>query len=109
MTKREYLDYFMEKFGTDENVKAYVEHEKELLANKAKSNEQRKANKIAENKALEDKIFELLSSVDLATATEIGAEFKLTSQRVTPRLTAMVNDGRIVRIAEGKNIYFKTA
>lgn len=101
MTKREKLNYIMETFGNDEIVKEYVAHEVELLDNKAKSNEKRKAKKAEENAHIENEIMEVFkdNANTPITVTEIESEldFKYSKQKITPRVNALVKSGYIVR------------
>ena len=101
MTKREKLNYFMETYGNDEIVSEYVAHEVELLDNKAKSNEKRKAKKAEENAKLEKEILGVFeSNIETPiTVTEIECEldYKYTKQKITPRVNALVSKGTIER------------
>ena len=101
MTKREKLNYIMETFGNDEIVKEYVAHEVELLDNKAKSNEKRKAKKAEENAHIENEIMEVFTDNKgiAITVTEIESElnYKYSKQKLTPRVNALVTNGSLVR------------
>ena len=101
MTKREKLNYFMETYGNDEIVSEYVAHEVELLDNKAKSNEKRKAKKAEENAHIENEIMEVFSANvgTPITVSEIESEldYKYTKQKLTPRVNALVGKGVIKR------------
>ena len=101
MTKREKLNYFMETYGNDEIVSEYVAHEVELLDNKAKSNEKRKAKKAEENAHIENEILEVFKdNVEVPiTVTEIESELdgKYTKQKLTPRVNALVEKGFVER------------
>lgn len=102
MTKREKLNYIMETYGKDETVKEFVDHEIELLDNKAKSNEKRKEKKAKEFAEIEDKIMTVFSDEDFGigiTVTEIESElnYEYTKQKLTPRVNALVEKGKLVR------------
>ena len=101
MTKREKLNYIMETFGNDEIVSEYVAHEVELLDNKAKSNEKRKAKKAEENAHIENEIMEVFKDNKgiAITVTELECELdnKYTKQKLTPRVNALVSKGAISR------------
>lgn len=101
MTKREKLNYFMETYGNDEIVSEYVAHEVELLDNKAKSNEKRKAKKAEENAHIENEIMEVFSANvgTPITVSELESEldYKYTKQKITPRVSALVSKGFLVR------------
>jgi len=101
MTKREKLNYIMETYGKDETVKEFVDHEIELLDNKAKSNEKRKEKKAKEFAEIESKImgvFEENKNTPI-TVTEIESEldYEYTKQKITPRVNALVKKGFLVR------------
>ena len=91
----------METFGNDEIVKEYVAHEVELLDNKAKSNEKRKAKKAEENAHIENEIMEVFKDNKgvAITVTEIESEldFKYSKQKITPRVNALVKKGSLTR------------
>lgn len=91
----------METYGKDETVKEFVDHEIELLDNKAKSNEKRKAKKAEENALIEDEIMVVFKdNVNTPiTVTEIESEldFKYSKQKITPRVNALVKKGLVVR------------
>lgn len=101
MTKREKLNYIMETYGKDETVKEFVDHEIELLDNKAKSNEKRKAKKAEENSHIENEIMEVFKDNKgvAITVTEIESEldYKYTKQKLTPRVNALVGKGSLER------------
>lgn len=103
MTKREKLNYIMETYGVnDETVKEFCDHEIELLDNKAKSNEKRKEKKAKEFAEIEDKIMTVFSDEDFGigiTVTEIESElnYEYTKQKLTPRVNALVEKGKLVR------------
>lgn len=101
MTKREKLNYIMETYGKDETVKEFVDHEIELLDNKAKSNEKRKEKKAKEFAEIESKImgvFEENKNTPI-TVSELECELdnEFTKQKLTPRVNALVKKGFIER------------
>lgn len=106
MTKREVLNYIKETYKEDATVQEYVEHEIELLDNKVKSNEKRKERRAEEQAEMENQILKILEDVNVATATEIADEFGVKFQKVTPRLKALVLQGKIEKSTKGKNTYF---
>ena len=101
MTKREKLNYIMETYGKDEMVKEYVDHEIELLDNKAKSNEKRKEKKAKEFAEIENKIMEVFKdNVGVPiTVTEIESEldYEYTKQKLTPRVNNLALNGAITK------------
>ena len=91
----------METFGNDEIVKEYVAHEVELLDNKAKSNEKRKAKKAEENAHIEDEIMVIFKENPNTpiTVSELASEldYKYTKQKLTPRVKALVEKSVLAR------------
>ena len=101
----------METFGNDEIVKEYVAHEVELLDNKAKSNEKRKAKKAEENAHIEDEIMVIFkdNANTPITVSDLESEldYKYTKQKLTPRVKALVEKGSIVRDTYKRQPIFK--
>ena len=63
-----------------------------------------------ENEALVPKILDFLGTAETPlTATAIGDNFGLTSQRVTPILTKMVDTGSIVKAKDKKSTVYSVA
>jgi len=110
MTKMEMYEMIKETCATNEAIVEFCEHEMELEEKRKASAERAKAKKAEENATLENQIVEILSDVNgVATTKEIAAELGVSFQKVTPRLTALVSDGRVTRNAQGKHIYFSVA
>lgn len=107
MTKKEMFEMIKEMCSENEDVVNFCEHEIELEEKRKASAEKRKANKAKENAELEDAIFNVISEVgQVVTCKEVANELGISPQKATPRLTALVNSGRIKRSSQGKNIYF---
>lgn len=79
---------------TYDSLYEFVDHEIELIDNKAAAAAKRAANKKAEGDALREQIYNVLSDTDFMTTDEIvkalGDE-DITSQMVTSRLTQLVS------------------
>ena len=106
MTKREVLNYIKETYKEDATIQEYVKHEIELLDNKVNSNEKRKERRAEEQAEMENQIYEILKEVKVATATEIADELGVKFQKVTPRLKALVTQGKVEKSTKGKSTYF---
>ena len=120
ITKRDNLNYLIEKYGDDPRVVAYATHEIELLDNKNSS--KKPSISATENVEIANKLVEILKTSDNAmTITEIldlpevkeikvynedtkEVDKALSNQRVSYILN---NDNRVVREVVKKKAYFK--
>lgn len=120
ITKRDNLNYLIEKYGDDPRVVAYATHEIELLDNKNSS--KKPSVSATENVEIANKLVEILKASDNAmTITEIldlpvvkeikvynedtkEVDKALSNQRVSYILN---NDNRVVREVVKKKAYFK--
>lgn len=79
---------------TYDTLYEFIDHEIELLENKAAAAQKRAANRKAEGDALREQIYNVLSDTDFMTTDEIvkalGDE-DITAQMVTSRLTQLVS------------------
>ena len=77
---------------TYEDLTAFVEHEIELLDNKAAAAQKRAAEKKVEGDALRDKVYNVLSDTDYMTIDDVVAALdnpQVTRNMVTSRLTQL--------------------
>lgn len=120
ITKRDNLNYLIEKYGDDPRVVAYATHEIELLDNKNSS--KKPSVSATENVEIANKLVEILKASEKAlTITEIlelpevkeikvynedtkEVDKALSNQRVSYILN---NDNRVVREVVKKKAYFK--
>ena len=96
---------------TDENEIAFINHEIELLENKASQTRKPNANQVA-NESFKETILQVLNATDKAlTITEIQASDEslalLTNQRISALLTQLKNDNLVERFEEKRKAYFK--
>ena len=113
-TKRDILNYVLEKYSNDEKLVAYATHEIELL-DKKKSNGKAKVNE-AMNTSL-DLVYNALAEIgEKVTPTELIAKAGLvelanelgivTSQKISAYLNKLVDMGRVEKVIEKKKSYF---
>lgn len=120
ITKRDNLNYLIEKYGDDPRVVEFATHEIELLDNKNSS--KKPSVSATENVEIANKLVEILKASDNAmTITEIldlpevkeikvynedtkEVDKALSNQRVSYILN---NDNRVVREVVKKKAYFK--
>lgn len=92
-----------------EDLVAFVDGRVALLNKKSSSKSKASEAKAAENAELEETILGALSEVGAMTVSEIAETLnhEYTPQKLTSRITAMVNDGRVIRekIKGGKVIF----
>ena len=80
-----------------QDVVEFAEHEIELLDKRNSADSKAKAKKAAENAALADKIVEYLATVEDAQATlDVATAVGISTQKATPILKGLVNEGRLV-------------
>ena len=120
ITKRDNLNYLIEKYGDDPRVVAYATHEIELLDNKNSS--KKPSVSATENVEIANKLVEVLKEVGKPlTITEILENPVVSSIRVynedtkevdktlsNQRVSYILNhDNRVVREVVKKKAYFK--
>lgn len=120
ITKRDNLNYLIEKYGDDPRVVEFAKHEIELLD---KKNSSKATSKVAtENIEVANKIVEVLKETDkLVTVTELLANPVVSEIRVynedtkavdkaltNQKLTYILNhDSRVEKIIDKKKSYFR--
>lgn len=100
ITKMEVIEKMLseEFIQSNEMYRTFLEHEKELLAKRAGAKKPTKTQ--VENEALKARIVEIISASEVPmTVTEIISEGALgiTNQKATSMVTALVNEGKLVR------------
>ena len=96
---------------TDENEINFINHEIELLENKASQTRKPNANQVA-NESFKETILQVLNATDKAlTITEIQASDEslalLTNQRISALLTQLKNDNLVERFEEKRKAHFR--
>ena len=100
ITKMEVIEKMLseEFIQSNEMYRTFLEHEKELLAKRAGAKKPTKTQ--AENETLKAHIVEIISTSEKPmTVTEIitTGELGITNQKATAMVTALVNEGKLVR------------
>lgn len=97
----------IDEVASNEMLVDFIEHEKELIRNKAKKGRQPSAKQVENETMVIPQIIEYLESVEKATATDIGANIGYSVPRVSAQLKKLVNDNKIARIVEKGRPFFK--
>ena len=113
ITKREMFAMMMEKYNFTEEERAFIEHEIELLDKKKSGERKPTATQIA-NEGLKDVILEVLAGAEIPmTISEIIKAHEelqgLSTQKVSPLISSLVKEFKVVRIEEKRKAYFKIA
>ena len=112
MTKKEMFAQIKTRLTNAEEI-AFIEHEIELLENKASGTRKPTANQVANESFMVDIISVLTESGKPMTIGEIQKANEslalLTNQRVSALLTKLVNNGTVVRTTEKRKAYFSVA
>ena len=111
LTKREVINMMLaeESISANETFKAYLEHELELLDNKA--NNKKATKNQEENEVYKAIILETLGKIERGTVTEImkanDTLSKLSNQRVSALLRQLKeNDGKVDKVTENRKTIF---
>lgn len=112
ITKREVLTAMLEVEGiaSNEMFTEFIKHELELLEKKTANRKSAKSDET--NVKLANLVFDTLAEKDVGlTASEVikaNAEFNgLSTPKMTALLKILMDEGRVVRIEEGKKVTFK--
>lgn len=106
MTKKEIFSTMLAKYNFNEEEKAFIEHELELLAKK-NSAERGQTKTQKENAVLQQKILETLEPNVLYAVSDLCKLMGIESnQKMTHLLTPLANEGKLVRIVEKRKAYY---
>lgn len=106
MTKKEMFSAMLTKYSFNEEEKAFIEHELELLAKK-NSAERGQTKTQKENAVLQQKILETLEPNMLYTVSDICKLMGIESnQKMTHLLTPLADEGKLVRTVEKRRAYY---
>ena len=93
-----------------QDVVEFAQHEIELLNKRNSADSKAKQTKAAENAALAEKIVEVLASADAPKATlEIGTAVGISTQKASPIIKSLVDQGRLVVTVEKGKKFFSVA
>lgn len=106
MTKKEMFTAMLAKYAFNEEEKAFIEHELELLAKK-NSAERGQTKTQKENAVLQQKILETLEPNVLYTVSDLCKLMGIESnQKMTHLLTPLADEGKLVRTVEKRRAYY---
>ena len=114
LTKKDKFQMLLDIPAVAENemLSEFVEHELELLAKKnAVKGEKKPTEKQVQNASIGDSVVDFMSSNTLYTVSELLKKVPnlpedMSLPRMTHIVTALVNDGRVVRTVEKRKAYF---
>ena len=106
LTKKEMFAQILTRLS-DESEIAFINHEIELLENKASGNKKPTATQVA-NESLKVVILNYLETVDSATVTDVQKYIgnDITNQKVSALLKQLVENGQINKFYEKRKAYF---
>ena len=113
VTKRDNINSLLKREDLTDNERAYLVHELELIEKKNAYRSKADIAKSKENISLEELIVKILAeNGDGMSCSQVAAEcskklnINFTTQRITPRLSALQKDLKIERYAEkGSSLY----
>ena len=111
MTKKEMFAALMEKYDMNEEEKAFLTHEIELLTKKAGKDRKPTANQLA-NQALKAEMLELMEDNRVYTCTELSKELQknhtedISVNKTSALLTQLITDGLVIKTVEKRKSYF---
>lgn len=109
MTKKEMFSAMLTKYDFNKAEVAFIEHELELLAKKNSAPKAMTATQKA-NAELAVKVVEALEPNALYTVTDLCKVMGIESnQKMTHILTALVEDGKVVRTVDKRRAYYSLA
>ena len=116
LTKKDYFNMLLnlEEIKASEELTSFIEHELELLDNKATNRKPTKTQ--AENEVLRRAILDTLEpnkkytiAEIMETVPELKNHSTMTSQRVSALITQLKNDNLMIRTEEKRKAYFQLA
>ena len=111
MTKADYFRQIMANYPLNEDEKAFVEHELELLAKKNSAEKKPTAQQTA-NEGLKSTIIKVLTeNGGLMTVTDVQKSCEelsaLSNQRISALLRQLKEEGKVERVEDKRKAYFK--
>jgi len=94
---------------TDVEEIAFINHEIDLLANKAEraKNASRKPSKVqVANEGLKAEMLDYIASVGSVVIKDIASKFDISSQKATPLLNALVDEGKLIKAVEKRVAHY---
>lgn len=94
MTRREFMEMVIAD-TTNETIADFARSEIEKMDRKNELAKSRKSKKSAENEPIKEKIYSVLNSDEVTTASVIAEKVEISTQKASALLRQMVEDGRI--------------
>ena len=114
MTKKDMFTAMLNKYAFTDDEKAFIEHEIELLTKKSSGERKPTATQVA-NEGLKAAILSYMAEQPnrMLSISELIKEVPelegLSTQKVSPMISALVKEFKVVRIEEKRKAYFKIA
>lgn len=94
MTRREFMEMVIAD-TTNETIADFARSEIEKMDRKNELAKSRKSKKSAENEPIKEKIYSVLNSDEVTTASVVAEKVEISTQKASALLRQMVEDGRI--------------
>lgn len=94
MTRREFMEMVITD-TTNETIADFARSEIEKMDRKNELAKSRKSKKSAENEPIKEKIYSVLNSDEVTTASAVAEKVEISTQKASALLRQMVEDGRI--------------
>lgn len=94
MTRREFMEMVIAD-TTNETIADFARSEIEKMDRKNELAKSRKSKKSAENEPIKEKIYSVLNSEEVTTASVVAEKVEISTQKASALLRQMVEDGRI--------------
>lgn len=106
LTKADLFNQLKANYDLTNELVAFIDHELELLAKKNSSRSDKPTATQKENLALANDIYEFIKANPNATIKAISKHFDLSSQKVTPIVTKLVDNEKVSKVVEKRIAYF---
>lgn len=94
MTRREFMEMVIAD-TTNETIADFARSEIEKMDRKNELAKSRKSKKSAENEPIKEKIYSVLNSDEVTTASVVAEKVEISTQKASALLRQMVEDGKI--------------
>lgn len=94
MTRREFMEMVIAD-TTNETIADFARSEIEKMDRKNELAKNRKSKKSVENEPIKEKIYSVLNSEEVTTASVVAEKVEISTQKASALLRQMVEDGRI--------------
>lgn len=94
MTRREFMEMVIAD-TTNETIADFARSEIEKMDRKNELAKSRKSKKSAENEPIKEKIYSVLNSEEVTTASVVAEKVEISTQKASALLRQMVEDGKV--------------